>query len=161
MDFSVTQSPMLSTDTRLWAETCAMLGAPLRFRHLRFCAPSCHGTGPSTTRRTWCIHVEDGTVRVEILNASTGRECAEIWEKKMTKALSEIMHQHGTYSLGIPELEAFRILLGRFNLHEHFKGRSLHPQALMSKDPEMIRLKATYLGCHLETHPWDYYTAIP
>lgn len=161
LDFSITQSSMLSADTQRWAERCAMLGASLSFKHLRFYAPSCHGTEPSTTRRTWCIHVENGTARVEILTASTGSECAEIWEKNMTNGLSEIMHQHKTKSLGIPELEAFRLLLGRFNLHEHFRGRSLNPQAFMSSNPEMIRLKATYLGCHLETHPWEFYAGRP
>ncbi|KAH0383095.1 hypothetical protein KCU92_g5637, partial [Aureobasidium melanogenum] len=158
LDFSVTQTPMLSADTQRWAERCAMLGAPLNFKHLVFYAPACHGTEPSASRRTWCIHVENGTARVEFPTASTERECAEIWKNNMSKELSEIMHQHKTKSLGIPELEAFRFLLGRFNLHEHFRGKSLHPQALMSNDPDMVRLKATYLGCHLETHPWKYYT---
>ncbi|KEQ66778.1 uncharacterized protein M437DRAFT_62952 [Aureobasidium melanogenum CBS 110374] len=158
LDFSVIQTPMLSTDTRCWAERCAMLGAPLHFKHLVFHAPASHGTGPSTTRRTWCIHVGNGIARVECASAPTKRECAKTLENNMTKELSEIMHQHKTNSLGIPELEAFRLLLGRFNVHEHFKGRSLRPQALMSNDPEMTRLKVTYLGCHLETHPWEYYT---
>ncbi|KAG9668067.1 hypothetical protein KCU95_g17814, partial [Aureobasidium melanogenum] len=36
LDFSVIQTPMLSTDTRRWAERCAMLGAPLHFKHLGF-----------------------------------------------------------------------------------------------------------------------------
>lgn len=69
----------------------------------------------------------------------------------MERGLKEILHQHGTKVLGIAELGAFRLLLS------HFRGRNTSPQALRSDDPKMIKLKAEYLGCHLETHPWGFY----
>ncbi|KAG9588334.1 hypothetical protein KCU77_g8169, partial [Aureobasidium melanogenum] len=92
LDFFVTQTLMPPADTQRWAEICAMLGAPLNFKHLVFHAPACHGTEPSASRRTWCIHVENGTARVESPIASSERECAEIWKNNMSKELSEIMH---------------------------------------------------------------------
>ncbi|CAD0110131.1 unnamed protein product [Aureobasidium uvarum] len=161
LDFSNTQHRLLSTAAEHRIVRFARLGAPLTLKRLMFVAPASHGTEPGTSRRRWYIHMENGTVRVELGSNYTGTtECAGIWEDNMTKALTDIMHQHGTRSIGIPELEAFRHLLGRFNMAKHFQGKSVSPQALGSKDLEMIKLKDTYLGCHLETHPWKFYTRV-
>lgn len=162
LDFSIIQTPMLSQRACRWAKLCAAAGVVISLRHFNFCASFFHGTDPSHKKRLyWNIEASEGVVSVEAAMGSMEvpetTDCMEIWRSNMERGLKEILHQHGTKVLGIAELGAFRLLLQRFSLLSHFRGRNISPQALRSDDPKMIKLKAEYLGCHLETHPWDFY----
>lgn len=153
---------MLSQRARRWAKLCAAAGVVISLRHFNFCASFSHGTDPSHKKRLyWNIEASEGVVSVKAAMGSMEvpetTDCMEIWRSNMERGLKEILHQHGTKVLGIAELGAFRLLLQRFSLLSHFRGRNTSPQALRSDDPKMIKLKAEYLGCHLETHPWDFY----
>ncbi|THW04187.1 hypothetical protein D6D02_04428 [Aureobasidium pullulans] len=161
-DFSIIQTPMLSQRARRWAKLCAAAGVVISLRHFNFCASFSHGTDPSHKQRLyWNIEASEGVVSVKAAMGSMKvpetTDCMEIWRSNMERGLKEILHQHGTKVLGIAELGAFRLLLQRFSLLSHFRGRNISPQALRSDDPKMIKLKAEYLGCHLETHPWGFY----
>ncbi|KAI5246625.1 hypothetical protein E4T43_02539 [Aureobasidium subglaciale] len=157
-DFSVTQTPLLSVSTRVYLDACTAAGMHFSLRHLNFCAPCSHGTSPFSERYYWDLETANGKATVTTSRKDEGTDaCVQIWQTNMEKGVMEIMQQHRTKSLGVAELVALRQLLSRFSLHGHFGARSTRPEALDSENAEMIRLKGEYLGCHLETHPWEFY----